>query len=58
MGKLFSDNLLQYSYSGKKGKKKFSNLIICSVIFDKYNCYNTILIKTFLFLFNYLFFKL
>eukprot|EP00102_Acyrthosiphon_pisum_P019491 XP_016656701.1 PREDICTED: uncharacterized protein LOC107882615 [Acyrthosiphon pisum] len=35
MSKLFSDSLLaEYSYTGKKGKKKFSSLFICSVIFD------------------------
>ncbi|CAH1732122.1 unnamed protein product [Aphis gossypii] len=35
MSKLFSDSLLsEFSYTGKKGKKKFSSLFICSVIFD------------------------
>ncbi|XP_025407093.1 uncharacterized protein LOC112681044 [Sipha flava] len=35
MSKLFTDNLLSdYSYTGKKGKKPFSTLFICSVIFD------------------------
>eukprot|EP00102_Acyrthosiphon_pisum_P024186 XP_016661396.1 PREDICTED: uncharacterized protein LOC107884237 [Acyrthosiphon pisum] len=35
MYKLFNDELLKnYSFTGKKGKKKFSTLAICSVIFD------------------------
>eukprot|EP00102_Acyrthosiphon_pisum_P026802 XP_016664012.1 PREDICTED: uncharacterized protein LOC107885091 [Acyrthosiphon pisum] len=35
MSKLFTDDLLSdYSYTGKKGKKPFSTLFICSVIFD------------------------
>eukprot|EP00102_Acyrthosiphon_pisum_P025019 XP_016662229.1 PREDICTED: uncharacterized protein LOC107884500 [Acyrthosiphon pisum] len=35
MGKLFKDELLKdFSYTGKKGKKKFSTLTTCSVIFD------------------------
>ncbi|XP_025407337.1 uncharacterized protein LOC112681288, partial [Sipha flava] len=35
MSKLFTDELLKlYSYSGKKGKDKFSSLAVCSVIFD------------------------
>jgi hypothetical protein len=37
MSKLFTDNLLSdYSYTGKKGKKPFSTLFICSVIFGRY----------------------
>lgn len=37
MSKLFTDCLLSnYSYTGKKGKNKFSNLFICSVIFGEY----------------------
>jgi len=36
MSKLFTDELLKlYSFSGKKGKTKFSNLAVCSVIFGK-----------------------
>ncbi|XP_029347776.1 uncharacterized protein LOC103308045 [Acyrthosiphon pisum] len=35
MSKLFTDELLKlYSFSGKKGKIKFSQLAVCSVIFD------------------------
>ncbi|XP_050066478.1 uncharacterized protein LOC126555623 [Aphis gossypii] len=35
MYKLFNDELLKnYSFTGKKGKMKFSTLAICSVIFD------------------------
>ncbi|XP_022169926.1 uncharacterized protein LOC111033481 [Myzus persicae] len=35
MAKLFKDELLKdFSYTGKKGKQKFSNLATCSVIFD------------------------
>ncbi|XP_015378646.1 PREDICTED: uncharacterized protein LOC107172864 [Diuraphis noxia] len=35
MGKLFKDELLKdFSYTGKKGKKKFCCLGCCSVIFD------------------------
>ncbi|KAL4083196.1 hypothetical protein QTP88_028526 [Uroleucon formosanum] len=35
MAKLFKDELLKYfSYSGKKGKQKFSNLTTGSVIYD------------------------
>jgi hypothetical protein len=38
MSKLFSDSLLsEFSYTGKKGKKKFSSLFICSVIFGEYS---------------------
>lgn len=38
MIKLFTDQLLKhFSYSGKKGKNKFSQLAICSVIFGKIN---------------------
>jgi len=34
MSKLFADELLKlYSFSGKKGKDKFSSLAVCSVIF-------------------------
>lgn len=37
--KLFTDNLLSlFSYNGKKGKKKFCDLIICPVIFDAVKC--------------------
>lgn len=37
MSKLFSDSLLsEFSHTGKKGKKKFSSLFICSVIFGEY----------------------
>lgn len=36
MAKLFKDELLKdFSYTGKKGKQKFSNLATCSVIFGK-----------------------
>ncbi|KAF0749345.1 DUF4806 domain-containing protein [Aphis craccivora] len=36
MSKLFCDNLLSsYSYTGKKGKDKFSTLSVCSVVFGK-----------------------
>lgn len=36
MAKLFKDELLKdLSYTGKKGKQKFSNLATCSVIFGK-----------------------
>jgi len=36
MAKLFKDELLKdFSYMGKKGKQKFSNLATCSVIFGK-----------------------
>ncbi|KAE9522778.1 hypothetical protein AGLY_016819, partial [Aphis glycines] len=35
MAKLFTDDLLSnYSFSGKKGKKPFSSLVICSILFD------------------------
>lgn len=38
MGKLFKDELLKdFSYTGKKGKKKFSTLAICSVVFGELN---------------------
>lgn len=38
MSKLFSDSLLsEFSYTGKKGKKKFSSLFICFVIFGEYS---------------------
>lgn len=37
MSKLFTDELLKlYSFSGKKGKIKFSHLAVCSVIFGKF----------------------
>jgi len=37
MVKLFTDNLLSnFSFSGKKGKKPFSSLITCSILFGKY----------------------
>jgi len=37
MAKLFKDELLKdFSYTGKKGKKKFCDLGCCSVIFGKY----------------------
>lgn len=38
MNKLFTDNnlLIEFSYSGKKGKYKFTTLEICSVIFGKF----------------------
>lgn len=37
MAKLFKDELLKdFSYTGKKGKKKFCCLGCCSVIFGKY----------------------
>jgi hypothetical protein len=36
MNKLFADDLLKhYSYSGSKGKAKFGNLAVCSVIFGE-----------------------
>lgn len=45
MSKLFSDSLLsEFSYTGKKGKKKFSSLFICSVIFGKDSIINIIVI--------------
>uniref|UniRef100_A0A2S2NE02 DUF4806 domain-containing protein n=1 Tax=Schizaphis graminum TaxID=13262 RepID=A0A2S2NE02_SCHGA len=35
MDKLFTNELLQlFSYSGKKGKTKFSDQMICPIIFD------------------------
>ncbi|CAI6361379.1 unnamed protein product [Macrosiphum euphorbiae] len=35
MAKLFTDELLKlFSYSGKKGKTKFSDQMICPIIFD------------------------
>uniref|UniRef100_A0A2S2NXY9 DUF4806 domain-containing protein n=1 Tax=Schizaphis graminum TaxID=13262 RepID=A0A2S2NXY9_SCHGA len=35
MAKLFTDDLLSiYSFSGKKGKKPFSSLAICTILFD------------------------
>jgi len=36
MSKLFTNGLLSnYSYTGRKGKKKFSSLSVCSVVFGK-----------------------
>lgn len=36
MNKLFTDKLMsQYSFTGKKGKNKFSSLFVCAVIFGK-----------------------
>jgi len=38
MAKLFTDELLNFfSYSGKKGKTKFSDQMICPIIFGKMN---------------------
>jgi len=37
MAKLFTDDLLSnYSFTGKKGKKPFFSLTICSILFGKY----------------------
>lgn len=37
MTKLFIDDLLSnYSFTGKKGKKPFSSLTICSILFSEY----------------------
>jgi len=42
MAKLFTDDLLSnYSFSGKKGKKPFYLLVICSILFGKYKKYET-----------------
>jgi len=36
MAKLFTNNFLkEYSFSGRKGKKKFSDLFICPLIISK-----------------------